>query len=55
MNRIYAFLIAIVAAISLAGCSPEVGSEEWCADIKEKGVANVTAKEAADFAKHCIL
>ncbi|WP_169566033.1 DUF3012 domain-containing protein [Sneathiella limimaris] len=53
---------AIVAGASvfalatlLGACSPEVGSEEWCKDIKEKGVENVTAKEAADFAKHCVL
>ncbi len=39
----------------LSACSPEVGSKEWCEEIKEKGVENVTAKEAADFAKHCVL
>lgn len=48
--------IAITAsAMFLAGCEPEVGSEDWCADIREKGATNVTASEVADFAKHCVL
>ena len=33
----------------------EVGSEEWCADMKEKPKGDWSANEAADFAKHCVL
>ncbi|PKF51230.1 DUF3012 domain-containing protein [Enterovibrio nigricans] len=36
------------------GCSPEVGSKEWCNDLKEKPKGDWTASEAGDFAKHCI-
>jgi hypothetical protein len=43
-------LVALVAA-----CSPEVGSKEWCEDMKGKPKGDWTANEAADFAKHCIL
>lgn len=43
-------LLALVAA-----CEPEVGSEAWCSDMKEKPKGDWTANEAADFAKHCIL
>ena len=39
----------------LAACSPEVGSKEWCEDMKNKPKGEWTANEAADFAKHCIL
>lgn len=39
----------------LAACSPEVGSKEWCDDMKTKPKGDWTANEAADFAKHCIL
>lgn len=39
----------------LAGCSPEVGSEEWCQEIKEKPKADWTAREAADYTKHCLI
>jgi hypothetical protein len=38
-----------------AACSPEVGSKEWCEDMKEKPKGDWTANEVADFAKHCIL
>lgn len=47
-------VIAAVVAM-LAACSPEVGSKEWCDDMKKKPKGDWTANEAADFAKHCIL
>jgi len=49
--------VAIVAGVFLvaAACSPEVGSKEWCADMKEKSKGDWTASEAADFAKSCVL
>lgn len=47
----------IVAAlvVTIAACSPKVGSEQWCAEMKSKPKGDWTANEAADFAKHCIL
>jgi hypothetical protein len=42
-------------ALFLAACSPEVGSKEWCDDMKQKPKGEWTANQAADFAKHCIL
>ncbi len=38
----------------LTACSPEIGSEQWCTDLKEKPKGDWTANEATDFAKHCI-
>lgn len=38
----------------LTACSPEVGSEAWCADLKEKPKGDWSANEAKDFAKHCV-
>ena len=46
-------IVGLVAFI--AACSPEVGSKEWCDDMKNKPKGDWTANEAADFAKHCIL
>ena len=46
---------AVVALPLITACSPEVGSKEWCDDMKAKDKGNWTANEAADFAKHCIL
>lgn len=42
-------------ALILVGCSPEVGSKEWCEVMKEKPKADWSANEAKDFAKNCVL
>ena len=46
--------ILSVGAFGLSACKPEVGSKEWCEELKEKPKGDWTANEAADFAKHCI-
>ncbi len=38
----------------LTGCSPEVGSEEWCTKMNETPKADWSANMAADYAKHCL-
>ena len=52
MKRI-SLLLATIFALSLAGCT-KVGSEAWCADMKEKPKGDWSANEAGDFAKHCV-
>ncbi|TQV88233.1 DUF3012 domain-containing protein [Aliikangiella coralliicola] len=48
-------IIAIfAAAFLLMGCAPEVGSKEWCEDMKKKSKGDWTVNEAKDFAKHCV-
>ncbi len=47
-------LIAALFALPLVACEAEVGSKEWCNDLKEKPKGDWTANEAADFAKHCV-
>ncbi|MDH5187964.1 MAG: DUF3012 domain-containing protein [Rhodospirillaceae bacterium] len=49
-----AFIIAGVAFI-ISACAPEVGSDKWCEQMKEKPKGDWTANDAADFTKHCIL
>lgn len=44
----------VVAVVFVAGCTPEVGSDAWCTDMKEKPKGEWTANEAGDFAKHCV-
>lgn len=46
--------LLIVALLLLTACAPEIGSKEWCEDMKEKPKGDWTASEAGDFAKHCI-
>ena len=48
-------LLAFITTTGLAACSPEVGSKEWCADLKEKPKGDWTSNEAAEFAKNCLL
>ena len=38
----------------MTGCSPEVGSEKWCANLKEKPKGDWSSNEARDYAKHCL-
>ncbi len=43
-----------IVVLFLAACKPEVGSDEWCQQIKDKSAGDITANEAADYAKHCV-
>lgn len=43
-----------LAMVFMVGCAPEIGSEEWCTQLKEKPKGDWTANEAKDFTKHCI-
>jgi hypothetical protein len=47
-------LVAFAALFILSACEAEVGSKEWCDEIKQKDKGDVTASQAADFAKHCV-
>jgi hypothetical protein len=38
----------------LAACAPEVGSEKWCDNLKEKPKGAWSANEAVEYAKQCI-
>lgn len=51
MKQLFAVFLTV---FFLAGCSPEVSSESWCKDLKEKPKGDWTTNEAADFAKHCV-
>jgi len=52
--KISSAVIGFTIIVLAAGCSPEVGSDEWCEDMKNKPKKEWSAKEAADYAKHCI-
>jgi hypothetical protein len=55
LNGFLKRIFVVVGLIAFVGaCSPEVGSKEWCEEMKEKQKGDWTANEAADFAKHCV-
>lgn len=54
LKRVFVLACLSVSALGLAACEPEVGSEEWCQDMKEKNKGDWTANEATEFAKSCL-
>ncbi len=42
------------AAFLLAACGTEVGSEEWCEELRDKVLGEWTAEEVNGFANYCI-
>ena len=44
----------LLPLFSLVACSPEVGSEAWCKQLKEKPKGDWSSNEAGDYAKHCL-
>jgi len=58
MNKTTRFTILTLLsllAIPLWGCAPEIGSDQWCANLKAKPAGDWSMNEASDFAKHCII
>ena len=53
-TKLSAVLSSLMLSFLVAGCSPEVGSDAWCQDLKDKPKGDWTANEATDFAKHCV-
>jgi hypothetical protein len=50
-------LLAALAAffiLVLSACSPEVGTDSWCSNMKEKPKGEWTANDTTSFAKSCL-
>ena len=57
MNTVKKIALSALASaffLSLSACAPEVGSDAWCTDMKQKDKAEWTANQASDFAKNCV-
>ncbi|RRJ83653.1 DUF3012 domain-containing protein [Aestuariirhabdus litorea] len=55
MNRTIGILLLTLSSVFfISACSPEVGSEAWCKELKEKPKGDWSANEAADYTKHCV-
>ena len=54
MNSIHRSAVLCTLILLLSACAPEVGSKEWCVQMKEKPKGEWTANEAKDYAKHCL-
>jgi hypothetical protein len=54
MTRIALILVVASSLLLIGACAPEIGSDRWCANLKEKPKGDWSMNEAADYAKHCI-
>lgn len=54
LKKMFAAFLFLLVAVVLPGCAPEIGSDEWCQNLKEKPKGDWSANEATDFAKHCL-
>jgi hypothetical protein len=55
MRNVWQAVVLIGVVTWLAACAPEVGSERWCENMREKPPGDVTANEALEFARSCVL
>jgi len=53
--KYFAITLLLLSGFIIAGCAPEVGSEKWCENMKEKSKGDWTMSETGDYAKHCVL
>ncbi|MCL1141106.1 DUF3012 domain-containing protein [Shewanella gaetbuli] len=54
LKKLLAVSFVVVLAGGLSACAPEVGSEAWCKQMKEKPSGDWSTNEAADYTKHCV-
>jgi len=55
ISKIVSGTIALTFLVSITACSPEVGSEKWCNNMKETPKGEWSMNDAGDFTKHCLL
>jgi len=55
MRSVWQAGLWVVLAAWLTACAPEVGSERWCEQMREKARGDWTANEALEFARSCVL
>lgn len=54
-KKLTALLSLLALATLLTACSPEIGSEQWCDNMKPTPKGDWTMNDAGDFTKHCIM
>jgi hypothetical protein len=52
-DKILAIIVTLLFFATLPSCA-KVGSEKWCKKMEDKSAADWTAREARDYAKHCV-
>lgn len=47
--------VVLFALVTLAGCSPGVGSERWCKQMADRPKSEWSLEDAKDYAAHCVV
>jgi len=55
MKKVVTLGFVALFGLGVAACSPEVGSPEWCTQMKEKPKGDWSTNEAAEFTKNCLM
>jgi hypothetical protein len=55
MRNVWRAVVLIGVVTWLAACEPEVGSERWCENMREKPRGDWTANELVEFGRSCVL
>ena len=55
MRSVWRLMLLVTATAWLTACAPEVGSERWCEQMRDKPRGDWTANEALEFARSCVL
>jgi hypothetical protein len=53
-NKFMSAGLVLLFTLTLSACSPEVGSDNWCVDMKDKPKGEWTANETKDYAQQCL-
>jgi len=48
-------LTVIILSLQLTACAAEIGSDSWCANLKDTPKSEWSMVEIKDYAKHCFL
>lgn len=48
-------VVSFFSLFILAACAPEVGSDDWCAELKKNPQGDWTVDDVTNYAKHCLL
>ncbi len=54
MTNVIKIFSIIVLLTFMVGCSPEVGSKEWCEKMDKTPKSEWSAKDAKEYAKNCV-
>jgi hypothetical protein len=47
-------VFAAIIFILFTGCSPKIGSDAWCTNMKDKPSGDWTLTETKEYAKSCV-